>query len=118
MFLRTPADIGAAIKDRRKQLKIGQAELGRRVGVSRQWIIAVEKGHDRAELALVLSVLNALDLRLDVGGADREMMNAVRFGHDDPLSKVLRPMVGPSNPGIEMNLSPGGAALCGLRTLP
>ncbi|MFT4075624.1 MAG: helix-turn-helix domain-containing protein [Asticcacaulis sp.] len=66
MFLRTPADIGAAIKDRRKRLKIGQEELGRRVGVSRQWIIAVEKGHDRAELALVLSVLNALDLRLDV----------------------------------------------------
>jgi HTH-type transcriptional regulator/antitoxin HipB len=65
MLIRTPTDLGAIIRDRRKELRLDQAELARRIGTSRQWIIAVEKGRARAELGLVLRALDALGIRLD-----------------------------------------------------
>ena len=65
MLVRTPADLGAVIRDRRKVLRLDQAELARRIGTSRQWIIGIEKGRARAELGLVLRALDALGLRLD-----------------------------------------------------
>jgi HTH-type transcriptional regulator/antitoxin HipB len=66
MLVRTPADLGAVIRDRRKQLKLDQAALAKRIGVSRQWVIQVEHGHRRAELGLVLRALDALNIQLDV----------------------------------------------------
>ena len=54
MLIRTPADLGAVVRDRRKELKLDQATLAKRIGVSRQWVIEIEHGHPRAELALVL----------------------------------------------------------------
>jgi HTH-type transcriptional regulator / antitoxin HipB len=65
MLVRTPADIGAVIRDRRKQLKLDQASFAKRIGVSRQWVIEIERGHARAELALVLRALDALNIQLD-----------------------------------------------------
>ena len=35
MLTRTPADLGAVIRDRRKQLKLDQAGLAKKIGVSR-----------------------------------------------------------------------------------
>ncbi len=66
MLIRTPADLGAAIRDRRRQLKLNQAALAQRIGVSRQWVIEMERGHSRAELGLVLRALAALNIRVDV----------------------------------------------------
>ncbi|RAI44591.1 type II toxin-antitoxin system Y4mF family antitoxin [Rhodoplanes roseus] len=65
MLVRTPADLGAVIRDRRKQLDLDQATLAKRVGVSRQWVIEIERGHPRAELALVLRAIDVLGIRLD-----------------------------------------------------
>lgn len=65
MLLRTPIDLGAVIRDRRKKLKLDQSSLAKRIGVSRQWIIEVEHGHARAELGLVLRAIDALGIRLD-----------------------------------------------------
>lgn len=67
MFIRTPADLGAAIRDRRKTLGLSQSELARRVGVGRQWLVAVEHGKPGAELALVLRVLDAINMPLMTG---------------------------------------------------
>ena len=64
MFITTPRDLGAAIRDRRKQLGLGQAELATRAGVSRQWLIQVEGGKPGVAIGLVLRLLNVLDLRL------------------------------------------------------
>jgi HTH-type transcriptional regulator/antitoxin HipB len=61
----TPVDLGAIIRRRRRELGLGQAELAKRIGVSRQWIIGVEHGRARAELGLVLRTLDALAIRLD-----------------------------------------------------
>jgi y4mF family transcriptional regulator len=65
MLIRTPTDLGAVVRDRRKQLGLGQAELASRIGVSRQWVIGVERGRARAELALVLRALDTLGIRLE-----------------------------------------------------
>ncbi|MHB8887134.1 MAG: helix-turn-helix domain-containing protein [Methylovirgula sp.] len=65
MLVRTPADLGAVIRDRRKQLKLDQSSFAKKIGVSRQWVIEVERGHPRAELALVLRALDVLDIDLD-----------------------------------------------------
>lgn len=65
MLIRTPADLGAVIRERRKQLGLDQAELATRTGVSRQWVIGIERGRARAELGLALRALDALGLRLN-----------------------------------------------------
>jgi y4mF family transcriptional regulator len=67
MLIRTPTDLGAIIRDRRKRLKLDQSTLAKRIGASRQWVIEIEHGHPRAELGLVLRALDALDIHLDVG---------------------------------------------------
>lgn len=66
MRARTPRDLGLIIKDRRRRLGMHQAALARAVGVSRQWIVEVEKGKPRAEVGLVLRTLSALGARLEV----------------------------------------------------
>lgn len=65
MLIRTPADLGVVIRDRRKQLRLDQSTLAKRIGVSRQWVVGIEQGRARAELGLVLRALNALGVRLD-----------------------------------------------------
>jgi HTH-type transcriptional regulator / antitoxin HipB len=65
MLIRTPADLGAVIRDRRKQLGLDQSALAKRIGVSRQWVIEVERGHPRAAMNLVLRAIDALGIRID-----------------------------------------------------
>ena len=66
MYLRTPQDIGAFIRERRQKAKLDQATLAKHIGVSRQWIVEVERGKPRAEVGLILRALNALDAPLQV----------------------------------------------------
>lgn len=68
--VRTPVDLGAVIRTRRKQLKLDQAALAKRIGVSRYWVIMIERGHARAELALALRALDALNIQLDATVAE------------------------------------------------
>ena len=65
MLIRTFADFGAIIRDRRKTIKLDQSTLAKSIGASRQWVIAVEHGHARAELDLVLRAIDAVGIRLD-----------------------------------------------------
>jgi HTH-type transcriptional regulator/antitoxin HipB len=69
MRLRTPRDIGAVIRERRRALGIDQAELAEKVGVSRLWINQVERGKPGAGLGLVLRTLAVvgIDLTADIG---------------------------------------------------
>jgi HTH-type transcriptional regulator/antitoxin HipB len=62
--------IGAVIRNRRRELKLDQSQLARRIGATRQWLIAIEKGKDTAELGMVLRTLAALDLELDARAKD------------------------------------------------
>lgn len=60
VYYRTPKAIGHAIRTRRQELALTQSDLARRMGVSRQWLVAVERGKPRAELGLILRGFNVL----------------------------------------------------------
>lgn len=64
--IRTAQELGNLIRSQRKARAWDQARLAREAGVSRQWIIEIEKGKPRAELQLVLRVMNVLGLSLIV----------------------------------------------------
>ena len=72
MQIRTPLDLGLAIREKRRKLKLSQAELAGKVGVGRQWVVAIEQGKSRAELGLVLRTLSALGLSLTIDSGDRQ----------------------------------------------
>ena len=57
-------DFAFLVRSRRKDLGLSQAQLAAKVGVSRQWIIDIEKGKPRAEMALALALLAALGVQL------------------------------------------------------
>jgi len=62
VFIRSAMELGAAVKARRKAIGEDQAALAARIGVSRQWISALENGKSTLELGLVLQTLKALDM--------------------------------------------------------
>ena len=66
MTVHSIRDLAAAVRGRRKDLGISQAELARRAGVSRKWIYEFEAGKPTAEFGLLLRVLDELDLELAV----------------------------------------------------
>jgi HTH-type transcriptional regulator / antitoxin HipB len=82
--LRTPADVGALIKDRRRALGIDQAELAERIGLGRLWVNQVERGKPGASLGLVLRAFAALELELVVDDAARRIDSS----RPDPLDAV------------------------------
>ncbi len=77
MRIRSTRDIAAAVRGRRKDLGLNQAELAQRIGVSRKWIYEFEGGKPKAEFALVLRVLDELGLVLDIGEAGAPSSAAV-----------------------------------------
>ncbi len=66
MRIRTPIDLGALIRERRKALRLDQKTLAEKVGVSRQWIVDVEQGKPRLEIGLVLRTADALGIVFSV----------------------------------------------------
>ncbi|HST59370.1 MAG TPA: helix-turn-helix domain-containing protein, partial [Longimicrobium sp.] len=62
---RTVDDVAELVRDRRKQLGLSQMELARRAGVSRQWLVDLERGKPTAEVSLVLRTLAAAGMQLD-----------------------------------------------------
>jgi transcriptional regulator with XRE-family HTH domain len=55
VFIRRPGDIGLVVKAARKARAMSQADLAKRLGVSRLWINEFEGGKPTARLDLVLS---------------------------------------------------------------
>lgn len=68
MLIRTARDLGAVIRDHRRRQGLGQQALADRIGVSRQWVVEVEKGKPRGEVGLILRALDALGVTLVLGG--------------------------------------------------
>lgn len=66
MIIRTARDVGAAVRDARLRRGWTQAELADRIDVSRQWVIALERGKPTAELGAALRAVTALGLVADL----------------------------------------------------
>lgn len=87
--LKTAEDVGNIIRQRRKALGWDQARLASESGVSRQWVVDIEKGKPRAELQLVLRVMNVLGLRLTAADQQTEAARIAipAAGLDDILDR-------------------------------
>lgn len=89
MRLRTPADFGAAIRDRRRKLGLQQKTLAQKVGVGRQWIVELEKGKAGAPLALVLRTMDALGILLTSEAGARKPKNATGVKRNIDIDQIL-----------------------------
>lgn len=69
MRIRTTRDLAAAVRGRRKDLAMSQAELARRGGVARKSISELESAKTTPALGLVLRVLEPLGLVIEVATA-------------------------------------------------
>ncbi|MGH7812402.1 MAG: helix-turn-helix domain-containing protein [Candidatus Binataceae bacterium] len=65
MLVRTPSDLGAIIRERRRKLGLDQLSLAGKAGTSRKWLVEVEQGKLRAEVGLILRTLKTLGIELD-----------------------------------------------------
>lgn len=87
--LRTPADIGALIRNRRRALGLDQAELAERIGVGRLWVNQVERGKQGASLGLVLRAMTVLELEL-VTDDDGKRKDLEKSSKDDAVVAEIR----------------------------
>jgi HTH-type transcriptional regulator / antitoxin HipB len=83
MLISTPSEVGAAIRDGRRRLGLDQRTLAEKVGVSRQWLIEVEKGKAGAEIGLVLRTFNALGISLNTAEQPRRRAATRSDAHVD-----------------------------------
>jgi HTH-type transcriptional regulator/antitoxin HipB len=65
--LRNPEQLGRAVRLKRQEKGLSQSALAAQLGVGRKWVIHLESGNPKAELGLVLKVLDALNLRASLG---------------------------------------------------
>jgi HTH-type transcriptional regulator/antitoxin HipB len=65
MIVRSVHDLAAAVRGRRNDLGLSQAELAARASVSRKWVYEFEAGKPKAELGALLRVFDALGLVLE-----------------------------------------------------
>jgi HTH-type transcriptional regulator / antitoxin HipB len=66
MNTRTPHDLGAVIRQRRKHLKVTQKDLAMTCGTGLRFIIELEQGKTTCQIGKVLSVVHALGLQLEL----------------------------------------------------
>lgn len=64
-----PEQLGRAVRLERQEKGLSQSALAAQLGVERKWVIRLESGNPKAELGLVLKLLNTLDLRASLGDA-------------------------------------------------
>lgn len=66
MRIRTAADLGAFIRERRTTFRMDQSALAKKAGTSRKWLVEVEQGKPRAEIGLILRTLKSLGVSVDL----------------------------------------------------
>ncbi len=82
MRARSIRDFAAAVRGRRRDLRLSQAELAAHADVSRKWIYEFEAGKPNAEIGLILRVMDALGLQLELS-LDEKARTAVPGGRVD-----------------------------------
>ena len=73
MLVNVSRDWANIARDRPSDLGLTQADLARRIGLARQWVVRFESGHaGSASVDSVMAVLSALDLYVHVDTANDE----------------------------------------------
>ena len=68
MITQNPEQLGAAIRARRKELKVTQKDLALTCGTGLRFIIDLEKGKPTCQIGKTLQVLQALGLSFRITG--------------------------------------------------
>jgi transcriptional regulator with XRE-family HTH domain len=99
----TMSDVGAVVRRARRAQTMTQADLARAVGVSRDWVVRLEKGHPRLEAQLVLDALDALGMvtTLSLGSPATESVGVSVASPADDLGDAFQGLVDrlPDRPG-------------------
>ena len=66
MNTRTPKELGAAIRARRKQLKVTQKDLAMTCGTGLRFIIDLEKGKPTCQIGKIFRIFQAMGLELHI----------------------------------------------------
>ena len=69
MTIQNTAQLGAAIRAARKQLKVTQKELAMTSGTGLRFVIDLERGKPTCQIGKILQVLQALGLRVGLANA-------------------------------------------------
>ncbi len=85
MTLTSVTDIAALVRQARQDRGWTQVQLAEHSGVSRDWIIALEKAKPSLEIALVLRTLKALNLSLKMEEPGRQQQADEVIDIDDLL---------------------------------
>lgn len=63
--------LARAVRLKRQEKGLSQSALAAQLGVERKWVLRLEAGNPKAELGLVLKILDVLDLRASLGDKPR-----------------------------------------------
>ena len=58
--------MGQLIRDARKEEKMSQTELGKRIGANKSYISRIENGLIDPTISTIYSIINALGLRIEI----------------------------------------------------
>lgn len=72
MLIHSPTELSMLIKNRRKQLKLSQAEVGKLVGLKQKTISAIENTSENIKLNTVFRILSALDIEIRLSPKETE----------------------------------------------
>ena len=64
--MRTPEQLGIAIRTRRKRLKLSQKDLAMTCGTGLRFIVDLEKGKPTCQIGKTLQVVHALGLAVEL----------------------------------------------------
>jgi HTH-type transcriptional regulator/antitoxin HipB len=81
MRINSAIDLAAAIRGRRLDLGLSQADLAARASVSRVWIATVEGGKRSVNFGMILRLLDAMNLEMDI--SPNRNLSEVFKGIDD-----------------------------------
>lgn len=80
MIARTPKQVGAVLRRYRRQLKLTQDELGRKVSVRQATISKLEAGEPATQLRTLMDTLAALDLELVIQPRSKASITEIEEG--------------------------------------
>src|SRR5579863_5034862 len=87
-YLRNPEQLGRSIRLKRHEKGLSQNALAKQLGVGRKWVMHLESGNPRAELALVLRALDVLDLQASL--SDKRQATKGSSAAPSRLDEVFR----------------------------
>ncbi len=89
MRIRTAADLGAFIRERRTKLGMDQIALAKKAGTSRKWLVEVEQGKPRAEIGLILRTLKGLGVSVDLKADSSHETPSISNARTPDINSVL-----------------------------